>query len=75
MSYTGKKFYPAGEVEYYDDLGFKHTKTHFRQPKSSKTKQTITPSRRDMPLACFNGNRQFSTPNNVCPSNTSPNNA
>lgn len=29
MSYNGKKFYPAGEVEYYDDLGFKRTKTHF----------------------------------------------
>ena len=28
-----------------------------------------------MPLACFNGNRQFPTPNNAWPSNTSPNNA
>ena len=30
MSYTGKKFYPAKEVEYYDELGFKRTKTDFK---------------------------------------------
>lgn len=29
MSYNGKKFFPAEEVEYYDDLGFKRTKTRF----------------------------------------------
>ena len=36
MSYNGKKFYPAGEVEYYDDLGFKRTKTHFVVTKAYK---------------------------------------
>lgn len=34
MSYDGKRFYPAGEVEYYDDLGFKRTKTNFRMTKT-----------------------------------------
>jgi hypothetical protein len=29
MSYNGKKFFPVEEVEYYDDLGFKRTKTNF----------------------------------------------
>ena len=34
MSYNGKKFYPAGEVEYYDDLGFKRTKTNFKMTRT-----------------------------------------
>ena len=29
MSYDGKKFRCIGEVEYYDDLGFKRTKPKF----------------------------------------------
>lgn len=34
MSYNGKKFFPAKEVEYYDDLGFKRTKTIFKMTKA-----------------------------------------
>lgn len=34
MSYTGKKFYPAEETEYYDDLGFKRTKTIFKMTRA-----------------------------------------
>ena len=34
MSYNGKKFFPAKEVEYYDDLGFKRTKTYFKMTKA-----------------------------------------
>lgn len=36
MSYEGKKFFPAEEVVYYDDLGFKRTKTHFVMTKAYK---------------------------------------
>lgn len=36
MSYNGKKFFPAKEVEYYDDLGFKRTKTIFKMTKAYK---------------------------------------
>lgn len=34
MSYEGKKFFPAKEVEYYDDLGFKRTKTIFKMTRA-----------------------------------------
>lgn len=34
MSYNGKKFFPAEEVEYYDDLGFKRTKTKFQMTRA-----------------------------------------
>ena len=34
MSYEGKKFRCTGEVEYYDDLGFKRTKATFAMTKS-----------------------------------------
>ena len=34
MSYNSKKFYPVGEVEYYDDSGFKRTKTIFKMTRA-----------------------------------------
>ena len=36
MSYDGKKFRCIGEVEYYDDLGFKRTKPKFVMTKAYK---------------------------------------